>query len=125
MDLSFYFSVDAFESVFSHEYFLSVYGVLIYYTLILAIEKKLFYNKHPKLKFSFKRWKSDNATSFMATILIAPLVIIFDDEIVAVYNGFVEKDIEFSRLIYLCAGPITAFLTGLITRYKGQLGNGN
>ena len=110
-----------FESIFGHEYFLSVYGVLIYYTFVCAIEKKMFHTKHPKLKFSFKRWRSDNIVNFMATILIAPLVIIFDDEILGAYNSFVENDIEFSKLIYLSAGPITAFITSWLTKYKGQL----
>ena len=57
----------SFESVFGHEYFLSVYGVLIYYTIVCGIEKKMFHTKHPTLKFSFKRWRSDNIVNFMAT----------------------------------------------------------
>jgi len=62
-------------------------------------------------KFTFKKWFDDNYDDMLVTLMVVPLVIIFDDETVIIYNSIFEKDIEgIGALVYIMAGPITNLL---------------
>jgi hypothetical protein len=64
-----------------------------------------------KRKFTFKAWFDEHYDDMLVTLMVVPLVIIFDDETVIVYNSIFEKDIEgIGALVYIMAGPITNLL---------------
>ena len=100
------------EAVLSHEYFLCFYGVIIWYLLLMIIE-----NKTRKNPFDFKVWWRLNRLDVAVTLAIAPLMVVFDDEVVNLYNSIIEKDIQIGKLVYLCAGPAYNFLIRLATGF--------
>jgi len=107
-----------FESIFTHEYFLAIYGIVVYYAIIREYTRRDFIKKHPKSKFDGTAWRKDNMGNFLVTALIAPLVIVFDDEILGLYNGFVEDDVQMGKWIYLMAGPVTDAIFRFFAQYK-------
>lgn len=100
------------ETVLGHEYFLCFYGVIIWYILLMIIE-----NKSSKKTFVFKTWWTLNRLDVAATLGIAPLMVVFDDEVVGLYNSLFENDIAIGKLVYLCAGPAYNFLIRLATGF--------
>ena len=100
------------ETIFTHEYFMCFYGVLIWYLLLMIIEKKT-----NKGKFSFKaQWKR-NSLDVVVTLAIAPLIVIFDDEFIDIYNSTFENDIEIGKMVYFGAGPAFNLLVRLVTGF--------
>lgn len=104
------------EAILSHEYFLAVYGVLLYYVILWSIEK----DKTDELgkRFDFKKWKSATKDNFIVTLMIVPLIIIFDDEIAGLLNEYLEKDIHFGNMVYLMAGPVTGIIYKLVIKLR-------
>lgn len=88
------------EAVLTHEYFLCFYGVILWYALLAVIEKTA-----TKKPFVFKEWYKRNILDIVVTMAIAPLMVVFDDELIDFYNGTIENDIEVGKLFYLLAGP--------------------
>ena len=95
--------------VLEHEYFLVFYGAVGWYLLQWSYDRTKAKNKLP-----FREWWNGMKDNFLVTVFIAPLVVVFDDEILTMYNNFAEHDIQLGKMIYVCAGPITAFLYKLI-----------
>ena len=104
------------EAVLTHEYFLCMYGVLIWYLIFISVEKRIAIKN--KKHFDKKKWWKLNSLDVLITFAIAPLVVVFDDEIVDTYNSFAEKDIVLGKLVYLCAGPVFNFLLRFVTGFK-------
>lgn len=100
------------ESVFGHEYFLCFYGVVVWYLFLIIIEKG---KTHKPI--DIKRWWKSNVLDVIATLAIAPLMIVFDDELVDFYNSIMEKDIVLGKLVYICAGPAYNLVMRLITGF--------
>jgi hypothetical protein len=100
--------IEILGKIFTHEYFMAFYGVFVYYAIIWSLAKNK--AERAKQKFNWKKWKTETKDNFIVTLLIVPLVIIFDDEIVMLYNNFMEKDIVMGKYIYIMAGPLTDFI---------------
>ncbi len=100
------------EAIFTHEYFMCFYGVLIWYLLLMIIEKKT-----GKERFVFKRWWKRNSLDVVVTLAIAPLIVIFDDELIELYNSTFENDLEIGKMIYFAAGPAFNLLVRLVTGF--------
>ena len=104
------------SDIFTHEYFMAFYGVVVYYAIIWSLAKNK--AEKAKQKFNWKKWKTEVKDNFVVTLLVVPLVIIFDDEIVLLYNNFVEKDIVMGKYIYIMAGPLTDMLFRIVQKFK-------
>ena len=100
------------EGVLTHEYFLCFYGVILWYLLLAGIEKK--FAKRP---FVFKDWYKRNILDIAVTMGIAPLMVVFDDELIKLYNNTVENDIEMGKIFYLLAGPAYNIVVRLVTGF--------
>lgn len=108
------------ESILTHEYFIAVYGVILFYTGYLLISRSVFKpsKKHPE--WTFGKWKSDNKVGFVAMLIFAPLVIIMDDEMLDAYNWYFAGDDvlpaeKLGDIVYLTAGPFAILSTKLIS----------
>ena len=104
-----------FEAIITHEYFMCFYGVIIWYLILMIIEKKTS-NK----KFIFKAWRKRNALDILVTFAIAPLIVVFDDEVIDLYNSIIEDDIELGKMVYFGAGPVFNILVRLATGFKKE-----
>jgi len=107
--------MDTLIHIFEHEFFLAVYGAVFYYVIIWSMERNAIQEENKRngtrKKFTFKKWFDDNYDDMLVTLMVVPLVIIFDDETVIIYNSIFEKDIEgIGALVYIMAGPITNLL---------------
>ena len=92
-----------------HEYLLSVYGVLVWYAIMFSMSKDK-YDKEAK-KFKFRKWWSSNNDNVFVTILFSPLTVIFDDEIVSIYNRMATDPLEgVNNLVYISAGPLVSLI---------------
>lgn len=107
---------EAVDSLYAHEYFLCIYGVILWYLLWATIEKRIAVKN--KTKLLFKNWWKLNRLDIITTFAIAPLVVAFDDEIILFYNDFVENDIQLGKLVYLSAGPVFNIALRFITGFK-------
>ena len=99
-------------NVVTHEFFLAMYGVLVWYAGVYALDKKA--NK----RLTFTKWRKDNNANIFLTVLLAPLVIIFDDEAIFLINHLTGGNYEMNEFVYVCAGPITSGVYKLMTRLK-------
>jgi len=88
-------------SVLEHEGFIAVYGVVAWFGLHYALDKK------KNSKIIFKKWRKDHSSDILITVIIALGMVIFDDEIVDAYNDFAENDIELQRWFYFLPGVVT------------------
>jgi glycerol uptake facilitator-like aquaporin len=100
------------EAVFMHEFFLSFYGAVLYYVVIWSIARNHIQQENARnstrKKFRFKEWFDEHYDEMLVTFGVVPLVVVFDDEIINIYNKTMEHDIEgIGRLVYLSAGPVT------------------
>lgn len=107
-------SSDFIVEIITHEFFLAMYGVLVWYSGVYALDKK-----HRK-NLTFKKWRTENNANIFLTVLLAPLVIIFDDEAIFALNHLTGGSYEMNEFIYVCAGPVTSGFYKLITRIKGN-----
>jgi hypothetical protein len=104
--------------VFEHEFFLAWYGAVFYYVIVWSMARNSVheYNKNlepgqKRQKFTFKAWFDEHYDDMLVTLMVIPLVIIFDDESIVLYNSIFEKDIEnLGALVYIMAGPLTNLL---------------
>lgn len=110
------------ESIMEHEYFIAVYGVILFYGAILlyAIRKfKPVKGVGGKMtKFSFKAWRIENTAGFITTLVFAPLVIIMDDEMLDIYNWKYPDQVPAEKLgdiVYLLAGPLATSITMFVS----------
>jgi hypothetical protein len=113
--------IDIVEKVLTHEYLMAFYGVIVYYAIVWSLAKNACEKKG--VKFNFKKWKQATKDNLIVTILIVPLVIIFDDEIVYLYNEFAEDDIVMGKWIYLMAGPLTDLIFRLVQKLRKSESN--
>ncbi len=100
------------EAVITHEYFLCFYGVVLWYALLAVIETK-FNKKH----FVFKDWWKRNVLDIVVTMAIAPLMVVFDDELINLYNDTIEEDLQLGKVFYLLAGPAYNIVVRLVTGF--------
>ena len=104
--------METMEAIFTHEFFLSVYGAVLYYVVIWSIARNQIQLENAKTggrkKFKFKDWFDEHYDDMLVTLGIVPLVVVFDDELIQMYNDTMENDIHhLGRLVYLSAGPVT------------------
>ena len=51
----------SFESIFTHEYVLALYGIVVYYSVLRELARRDFTKKHPKTKkFDGAAWRKEN-----------------------------------------------------------------
>ena len=91
-----------------HEFFMSFYGLLAWFAFNYAKRKKELGNKLP-----FKVWWRANVTDILLGVIVAYAMVAWDDELIEMYNGFVEDDIVMKRWMYFLPG----FLTGRIMKW--------
>lgn len=93
------------DDLFGHVYFLALYGVLTWYAAIYSYEASRPENK--RKKNYFKAWRNEHIDDIIVTILICPLLIIFDEEAIFVASKFFNIELSFSPIVYIMAGPFT------------------
>jgi hypothetical protein len=101
----------SFKSFVDHVYFMSFYGlgawVVFHYNY-----RKYQYIKLKK-KYSWSKWWHENVSLLFAAVVVSFSVVAWDDEMISLYNGFVEADITWRKEYYL----IPPFLTmGILKR---------
>jgi len=104
-------SIVQIEAIIRHEYFLVIYGIIVYFTILYSIEK----TRKGKV-FTWKWFKNEYKDDLFGALMIAPLIVAFDDEMLNWYNNLFEKDIAFGKWFYLCAGPIFNILLTAVKR---------
>lgn len=114
-------AIETVGKIFTHEYFMAFYGVLVYYAIVWSLAKNAAEKK--KVKFNFKKWRLSITDNVIVTLLIVPIVIIFDDEIVYLYNQFAEQDIVLGKWIYLMAGVLTDLIFRLVQKLRKSENN--
>lgn len=107
--------MDILIRIFEHEFFLACYGAVFYYVIIWSMARNAIQAENKRngtrKKFTFKAWFDENYDDMLVTLMVIPLVIIFDDETVMIYNRIFGHDIEnIGTLVYIMAGPITNLL---------------
>ena len=100
------------EKVIHHEYLYAFYGVFVYYVIIYRVWKMG--NKNGKFH---TWWKSASAGAF-ATLVVAPMVIIFDDEVAHILSVYFDSNMGLGDWVYITAGPITDLLTRGIVKLR-------
>lgn len=109
-------SIDQVTQAVQHEYLLAVYGVVVYFAILFSLSKDKYDSAHKR--FKFKEWWRRHNDNLLVTLMIVPLVVVFDDEIIGLVNAHTEKDIQMGRMVYLLAGPITNLLYKAITKLR-------
>ena len=104
--------------VISHPFFMSFYGIILWFTLLWSIAK----NKADKAgeKFSGKEWRTRNYDDFIVAILVGFAVVAFDDEVLAAYNHWQETDYHMQPYYYLASGPIAHGLYSIVTKFTNH-----
>ena len=93
------------NDIIGHVYFLTIYGVFVYYAILFRIWKTR--NKKGRLK----EWFITAMPGFIATLIVAPLVVIMDEEIVYLLNRWFKWELTFGAWIYVMSGPLTDLFT--------------
>ena len=96
-----------------HEYLLAVYGVLVWYAILFSMQKDKVDKSEKKISFRkiLTSWWAKNNDNVFVTMLFAPLTVIFDDEILAVYNQMSDDPLEgVNNLVYISAGPLVSVI---------------
>lgn len=95
-------------SVFTHEYVLTLYGVILW-QIEQSIEQKLTFNE------SLKKIKKNVISSFVWV----GFIIVFDDELLARYNEFAHVDYdEPPFFMYIIGGFLIDFFRTKYKRFK-------
>ncbi len=129
-----------FQSFVDHVYFMSFYGlfawVIFHYNyrktayakrklLLLELlseggidiqERKTLTKELLLLQQKYgyvKKWWSENVSNLLAAIVISFSVVAWDDEMISLYNGFVQEDITWQKGYYL----LPPFLTMSILKF--------
>jgi hypothetical protein len=108
-------NVVVFESVIKHEYFLVLYGVILYFTVLYSID-----TSRLGKRFTWKNFKAQYKDEFILAMMFAPLMVAFDDEMLGWYNNVFEKDIEFGKWFYLMAGPLVTLIVKAVKKFRGK-----
>lgn len=105
-----------FLEITGHEYILALYGVIGWYLILFSIQRNRANNK-----LTFAQWRHNNLDEILVTVWIAPLLVIFDDETIALiekYAGDYFDTDEFHYLVYLLAGPATDAVYRIINLFR-------
>jgi hypothetical protein len=89
--------------------------VVLYFAVIYSIER----NRLGK-RFNWKKFTGSYKDEFILAIMVAPLIVVFDDEMLQWYNNFAEKDIEFGNWFYLCSGPIVNLIVAAVKKSRAK-----
>jgi len=105
-----------------HEFVLAVYGAVLYYVVVWSMSRNRIQKENElngtRKKFKFKVWFNNHYDEMFVTLGIVPLVVIFDDEIIHLYNNTMEHDIKgIGRLVYLSSGPLTNLVYSGIKKF--------
>jgi len=92
-------------TILTHEYFIAVYGVTLWYAILFVIHAK-----SSKTKKGGELWKSfwgEKKYNIGLTYFFLPWFIMFDDDVIGLYNKTSEFDINpNSKIYYSLCGPI-------------------
>ena len=103
------------HNVAGHEYLLSIYSVIVWYVILFSIAKDKRDDKNGEYKIAW--WWKLNKDNVLATLMICPLVVVFDDELLVLYNEWVDNPIKgVNNLVYVTAGPLTSLIMKGITK---------
>lgn len=96
------------EAVLTHEYFIAVYGVTLWYFILFVIYANG--SKKKRTADEFRDWWNDKKLNVFLTYFFLPYFIMFDDELIKAYNNAVEFDIpNNSKIFYSLCGPFLEF----------------
>ena len=106
--------LEHFWTTTGHEYAMAFYGVIGWYLLIYSIARNAANNK-----LTFKEWRDKNKDEILVTVWIAPLLVVYDDELIGLlHSEGIDFSNKFHNLVYLLAGPVTDGLYRLVTLFK-------
>lgn len=87
-----------------HEFFIMTAGVVIYFLTLFAIA-------YERRKADFRQWFQLNKIWILLTFIVGLVCIVWDDEMLAAYNAYIEHDIQqIHRWMYFVAAPFITFL---------------
>lgn len=100
---------EVYRSLFEHEAFIAIYGVLFWYGCLFVIHYRKARAK--KIAMSGRTWLREMKFNIILTFGAIPWVLVWDDEIIAKFNSVSEYDLEpESQIIYALTGPIVEWL---------------
>ena len=112
--------MDFLTDVVLHHFWLSVYGLLFWFTLVWGIDKTRAESKGNRLLFF--RWWNFQSDDIIIAIMMAFGFLAFDDEILVIWQKYYPDNApkEFYSFIYLLVGPISDGLYKIITKIKSN-----
>ncbi len=91
-----------------------LYGAVFYFVLIYSWKRNKSGNK-----LTWKRYWFEEKDDFLVVLLVGFAMIIWDDEMLEMYNDYVENDIEeIKSWMYFLPGPLANFLYKIITGFR-------
>jgi len=104
-------------NILSHEYLLIVYGIVLWHFM----EYVAFKNREQDLK-KRKKWKKEQIDDFILSLSFAPLIVIFDDEILKYYNTIFDGTQEvFDKKIYFLSGLCIDRIIYMVMKLKARI----
>ena len=110
------FYTNVYELVTTHPHFLAMYGVVAYFILLWSLSKDKY--DHDEKKFCFKKWWSKNYDNFLVTMVIVPLVIIYDEEVVSIIKRIFDYEIQTNSFVYILSCPIVDLLYSAVNKLR-------
>lgn len=106
------------EKALTHEYFIAVYGITLWYFILFVIYANS--GKKKRTSEEFKEWWREKKLNIILTYFFLPYFIMFDDELIKLYNNTVEYDIPTgSKIFYSLCGPfLELFVIRWVVRVK-------
>ncbi|MCB0666114.1 MAG: hypothetical protein KDC80_09845 [Saprospiraceae bacterium] len=99
-----------------HEFFIMTAGVVIYFLTLFAIA-------YERRNADFRNWFQLNKIWILLTFIVGLVCIVWDDEMLAAYNAYIQNDIqEIHKWMYFIAAP---FITFLYRTFTSNFSNGN
>jgi hypothetical protein len=112
--------VQYFLAVFTHEYFLLLYGLFLWH--LIRWYRASSTREKGSRKFSNKKWWLGEKNDVLISLAFAPLIIVFDDEILEFYNAQFEHKFEnIEKWMYLLGGFIIDRALSYIVKPKRSL----
>ena len=90
------------EDLFQQEFFTIVFGIVLFYAGMWVIERD---HAH-----SLKAWFHQNLDELFFTFLVGFALVSFDDVALRYLEKEYDMHVDFGRLVYLSAGPLSLLL---------------
>lgn len=100
-----------------NKYLVAFYAVIVWYAFHFVIHKDKQDEKNGSFKIS--RWWKKIWDNVLLTFLVAPFVVLFDAEILWLFNSY-HGDEDFSsvsKLVYISAGPLVSIIIIAIKKF--------